>query len=518
MSEDQPRPGAAALRLVRATIANGAGTVASAILGVLLTPLLIHGLGVQGYGIFALALSVTSFGGYAALGDLGVEVAAVRHIAQADAAADIPLLNRTVSTAMAFFGLIGLVLVVVILALATTLVDAFSVSSSLRDAAITCFSLTGISLLFDFPSRALYAVLEGTIRFELFQVVQVVRAIGQTLLFVCVIVFDLGVGGMGAAMAIAAALCFLALWVITHWKVPGLQVRPWLFSLRLFRELMTFGSGMFVIRTVGTIYREMDKLIIGVALGAASVAIFEIANRLHLAASMVQSIAASALIPTTVHAQDDPSLLQAMFLRGTCYAVATALPFTLAALFFAKALILTWIGPSVLDAVGPSRILLVYLLFAAFMVVGQTMVVALGRLRVVMWLTLGNLGVNVVASLLLVDPLGVKGVTLGTLIAQAIFAPPQVAYALRVLRVPFKRWLRETVAPNVPGAAVQCALSVPLMILAERTDSFPVVMICLTVSVVSSLVAFLRMGLSSESRRMLFATIRGAIDSRPALG
>ena len=201
MSEDQPRPGAAALRLVRATIANGAGTVASAILGVLLTPLLIHGLGVQGYGIFALALSVTSFGGYAALGDLGVEVAAVRHIAQADAAADIPLLNRTVSTAMAFFGLIGLVLVVVILALATTLVDAFSVSSSLRDAAITCFSLTGISLLFDFPSRALYAVLEGTIRFELFQVVQVVRAIGQTLLFVCVIVFDLGVGGMGAAMA-----------------------------------------------------------------------------------------------------------------------------------------------------------------------------------------------------------------------------------------------------------------------------------------------------------------------------
>ena len=128
----------------------------------------------------------------------------------------------------------------------------------------------------------------------------------------------------------------------------------------------------------------MDKLIIGVALGAASVAIFEIANRLHLAASMVQSIAASALIPTTVHAQDDPSLLQAMFLRGTCYAVATALPFTLAALFFAKALILTLVSDRpVLDAVGPSRILLVYLLFAAFMVVGQTMVVALGRLRVV---------------------------------------------------------------------------------------------------------------------------------------
>ena len=65
-------------RLVRNTLANGAGQVLAIVISLALTPFLIDGLGITAYGVFSLALSLTFFGGYAALADLGVEGAAVR--------------------------------------------------------------------------------------------------------------------------------------------------------------------------------------------------------------------------------------------------------------------------------------------------------------------------------------------------------------------------------------------------------------------------------------------------------
>jgi O-antigen/teichoic acid export membrane protein len=258
----------------------------------------------------------------------------------------------------------------------------------------------------------------------------------------------------------------------------------------------------------------MDKVIIGVGLGARSVAIYEIANRLHLAAAAVQSIAASALLPSTVHAERNPQQLRAMFLRGTRYTVAAALPVTVGLIVFAEPLIHSWIGGSVLASVGPARLFLIYLGFVAFNTIGSTMVVALGRIRRIVELTSMNLVINIVLSIALLQPLGVSGVILGTLIAQAAVFLPQLGYAMRVLGVRAGAFWREVVSPNLLGLVAQAAVAGPLLWVAHRFESFPVVALVLAASIAFSGAAFLRFGIGTEERRELLRLGRDAVSRR----
>jgi hypothetical protein len=43
-------------------------------------------------------------------------------------------------------------------------------------------------------------------------------------------------------------------------------------------RLVRFGGGVFTLRFVGTIYRQMGRMIAGVALGPSSVSLYEIAS------------------------------------------------------------------------------------------------------------------------------------------------------------------------------------------------------------------------------------------------
>src|SRR5688500_9535351 len=97
-----------AARLVRNTLANGAGQLFAIVISLALTPSLVDGLGVAAYGVFVLALSLTVFGGYAARADVGVAGAAVRYVAEARSDGDNAAVARTISTAVAFFTVMAL--------------------------------------------------------------------------------------------------------------------------------------------------------------------------------------------------------------------------------------------------------------------------------------------------------------------------------------------------------------------------------------------------------------------------
>src|SRR3954447_19464020 len=90
-------------RVVRNTIANGLGRFSAVLTSLILTPFLIRGLGQDGFGVWAIALSFSFLGGYASITDLGVEAAAARYIAEARSDRDVQGEREAVSSAMAFF-------------------------------------------------------------------------------------------------------------------------------------------------------------------------------------------------------------------------------------------------------------------------------------------------------------------------------------------------------------------------------------------------------------------------------
>jgi O-antigen/teichoic acid export membrane protein len=500
-----------AARLVRNTGANALGGVLTVLIGLVLTPFLIDGLGEAGFGVYALALSFSFLGGYVALADLGIEAATARFVAEARSEGRVDHVGTVASNAMACFTGIALVVAPVLALLAPVLVDLFGVEGELRGPAIACFAFVALQLVFELPARVFIAVLQGAQRFDVTQLIEVTRGVAQGVLFVVVLVADLGVGAIGAAIAASSLLVLVLGAVLAHRITPGLRLRRSRVSRPELRRLLGFSGSLFTIRLTGTIYRQMDRAIVGIGLGAAAVASYEIAQRVHLGAQLVQSISASALLPTAAYLRGHLDTLRDLLLRGTCYALAASLP-AIAALFcFAEPLIRGWVGDEFADVADSARLFLLYLVLTASLSIGLGIVVALGRTRRVIVWSLVNLGVNVAVSVALVGPLEVNGVILGTLAGQAVSFLPMLRLVLRELETSPGLWLRRAVVPNLPGLAVQLAVTVPVALAVSDSGSLVLALALVLASIAVSAATFLAVGLDAGQRRLLLLAVRGAV-------
>jgi O-antigen/teichoic acid export membrane protein len=507
---------AAAVKLVRNTLANGTGNAVGILLGLVLTPFLIDRLGLEAYGVWALALTLTFAGGYASLSELGIEGATVRYVAEASADRDLAALNRAVCTSLAVFCALALMLAAVAVALAHPLVLLFGVPAHLRDAATACFALVGAQLAFELPARAFVAVLTGTQSFIAFQVVELGRSLLQVGLYVLVLLQGWGIVGLAAALAASSSAALVAYWLLAHRAVAGLRASPLMASRAELARIVRFGGGVFALRLLSTVYNQMDKAIVGVALGPRPVGLYEIANKVNLGAATVSSVTVSALVPAAASLRRQAALLRDMFVRGSCYATAAALPFAVAVFIFAKPLLLAWIGPNAVPAAGAVRLFAAYEALQMVNNVGSTMIYGLGRIRLPLIVntvaTLLNLGL----SIALVHPLGFSGVIVGTLVANGLAWPVLVSYYLRVFDCSLQAWLRRVVAPNLPGLLFQVGVSLALYTtVGQHTRSFIVVIALIAASVGVSLAAFVLLGVRGEDRGVFVDTLRRAAGRRP---
>ncbi len=506
---------AAAAKLVRNTLASGVGNVIGILVGLFLTPFMIARLGLTAYGVWTLSLTLAFSGGYGSLADLGVEGATVRFVAEATAEEDLETLNRTVSSTLLILCAVAAVLTPVAILLARPLVSLFGVPHQLHDAATLCFALVGASLAFELPSRAFVAVLEGTQRIVHFQTVELARTLLLAALFVFVLLEGWGIAALGAAW-LATAVCILVVyWLLAHRAVPGLSAGPGHVRRVEVRRLVRFGGGVLTLRFVGTIYRQMDKVIVGVALGPSSVAIYEIANKLNLAAATIASTSVAAIVPAAAFARRNAAVLRDMFVRGSCYATAAALPVVVASFIFAKPLLVSWIGPEAAPAVEGARLFLAYEAMQVTGNVGSTMLFGVGKIRFPLIVSGFATALNLVLSILLVSPLGYSGVIVGTLVANGLAWPLMMGFYMKTFDTSPGMWIRRVVGPNLFGLVTQLAVSLPLLVLIGSTHSLPLAIAVSAVSAAISLGTFLLVGVRGEHRRALLDTVRQALGRAP---
>ena len=255
----------------------------------------------------------------------------------------------------------------------------------------------------------------------------------------------------------------------------------------------------------------MDKIILGAATRPALVGLYEIANKLHLAILQVHQISTSAVTPAAATARREPAVLREMFVRGTQYTAAFGIPATIAALVFAGPLLRDWIGPEAIAATSAAQLLLVYLLLKVFENVGTMVLVALGRVRRVLVITVAVTGANLVLSIVLVGPLEIDGVLLGTLIATALGWLPMLRLFLQEFGVGAREWLARVVAPQLPGAAATALVGLGLYELVEPTGSLALDALAALAAVCAGVLAYAAAGARGAERDALLAALGGAV-------
>lgn len=444
------------LRVLWNVITNYLRFLLAAVIGFVLTPLLVHHLGDQDYGLWTTVFSLT---GYFGLFDQGIRPSLVRYVSRDHAAGDREGLSRTISSAIALYTVVGIITMLLAVVVASQTDVWLRVDPALHDTAPVLVLIVGATLALGFPLGVFGAVLSGLQRYDIANWVGM--AIGVLRLVVFAAVVKLGGGLVALAWASLWVNVFGHVWAFFAARklLPGVSIAPSWIRRDTLRQIASYGGWAMMGAVATNIAFQTDSLVITGFLGAALVTPFAFASGLVENARTLVHAAAWVLSPTasemdTLGEQDK---LRRMLIAGSKYSVLVSWPVLIGLVVFGPNLLHTWVGEKYADAGILLTILAIPTLVALPQATASSVLFGISRHKGIVILSLiaalVNLGLSVwwarwpgPMQTLFGDqvPPGLIGVAMGTAVPLLLISGLATAwYACHVLAQPFWHYLWE---------------------------------------------------------------------------
>jgi O-antigen/teichoic acid export membrane protein len=209
-------------------------------------------------------------------------------------------------------------------------------------------------------------------------------------------------------------------------------------------EMAAYGVFAFVILAAEKLRFQSDAIVIGAFLSASAITLFSVGAKLveyssYAVRSMSQIITP---ISSEFHAAGDMDRLRRTFLAGNRACAFITFPLCVTLAILGKPIIAAWVGPRYLSC----YFVLLVLILPRSLYLAQSasirILLGMGQHRVLASVLLLEGAGNLLLSLLLVKPLGILGVALGTsipLICTSVLFLPR--HLCRVLDMPVRRFL-----------------------------------------------------------------------------
>jgi O-antigen/teichoic acid export membrane protein len=492
--------------MIRSILFNYAGMVVTGLVGFLLTPVLIHGLGDFHYGMWILVASIVDYYG---LADIGIRFTLQRHVARWKGADQREAVDRTFATALAMSLGFSVVIIVISAVLARLLPPIFRVSGPDRDLFVRVLLLLGVSFAVALPAKVLGAYLCGLQRFDLYNLVGSGTTVAQAMLILWVLHRGYGIEGC-AAVALGVA----SLSLVLHWRFVRLADPEASLDLRQttwadLGELFSFGFYVFV-NQVGDLFRfRLDSLVIARWLNISLVTHFNVAARLVEYFRYVSAAIVGPLVTemSRLDGQGEQEGLQRLLLRST--RLTALLSLFIGALMFlnGRALLSLWVGNTYVSSYAVLVTLVAGRAATTLQSPSMVLLLARGRHRALGCWTLCEGLVNLVLSIFWARKYGILGVAMGTAMPMLLFRlVVQPWYTLRVARVSAWRYYTESLTRPVLVLVVFVAL--------ERLTNFPsqltvgsfVLSLLWQISLYSALTSWI--GLTAPERREMWGALK----------
>jgi O-antigen/teichoic acid export membrane protein len=411
------------------------------LVGLFLSPYILHRLGDAAFGLWILIFSVT---GYYGLFDLGIRSSVIRYVARYSATQEREQLNCLINTATLSYGAIGLVTLLVTF-IGAAYVDAlFHVPAEFLTTARWLFLMIGSAVALGFPLAVFGGILEGLQRFYLLNFSSVV----STLVRAGLIVFFLHRGyGLLTVALITVALPLLA------GAVNGIMVfviLPLRLDFRIDRAsaalMANYSATTFLIIVAQRLRFKTDAMVIGAFLSTAAITYFTIGSRLVDYAGDVVSSLAQIFVPMSSEseAKGDLAGLRKLLLAGNRACALIMFPIAAILVVLGKSIIEAWVGARYVAASYP--VMLVLLVPSTLMLAQSSssrILFGMNRHRTWAWIVLGEGVVNLILSIALVRPYGIMGEALGTAIplfcTMVFLLPRQLCMLLKVRLLTYAR-------------------------------------------------------------------------------
>jgi O-antigen/teichoic acid export membrane protein len=328
--------------LARNTVINLAGEVAPFLVAVFAIPALVHGLGVNRYGVLTLSMMVV---GYFGLFDFGLGRAATKLIAEAAASGDhsnIPGLFWTSLYLMLAFGTAGSILIA---ALAPWLMHGvLKIPAAFQPESMHAFYLLALSMPLVISGGSLNGTLSAFQRFDLINAIRVPSGVFSYIGPLMVLPFSHSIAWMVAIMVLGRLASWGASLVLCVRIVPALRHDHYPRRSAI-RPMLSFGGWVTVSGLVGPIMVYFDRFLIGAMLSVAAVSYyavpFQITGKLGVLPGAMGGVIFAAFSGSFTNDRTRATLI---FERATRYTLLALFAPVLLLVAFASEILTLWLG------------------------------------------------------------------------------------------------------------------------------------------------------------------------------
>jgi O-antigen/teichoic acid export membrane protein len=428
-------------RIVRNVLSNWTSYVVTAIVGFMLTPVVVHSLGDAGYGLWTLVLSMT---GYFGVLDLGIRSSVGRFVTRYMALGDHHSVNRTASTAAVILGCGGVIGLLTTVGIAAFFFDSFRLEPQHVFAGRTALLLTGLNMSLLLPLGVFSAVLIALERFDVLSGVTIVGELARAALVVWCLHIGYGL--------VALALISLAI-TLTQYSAMAYYARSLYPRLQISWRHVDRGAcaalfGFTIYRFIWIVANQLifysDSLVIGVFLGAAAITPYAIASSLINYGRNVVLLLTDTMAPSAARLDPKSDLagLRSLLIDGTRLALVVALPLCLGFIFLGRQFVTLWMGEAYAGSAALLTVLTVAQLGSMSQFASAFVLTGIARHRALAYFVLAEGVVNLALSIFLVKRMGLIGVAWGTVIPHLLCTSLLVPlYTLHVLRLSVREYL-----------------------------------------------------------------------------
>jgi O-antigen/teichoic acid export membrane protein len=440
-----------AASLVRNSVALAVPKFSGYVFSFISAPVVLTGLGLRQFGIWALTGALAQYG---SLLDLGVGASLARFVA---AHHD----DRRLCGQYMAIGWISLAVFAAIFGPAAVfgaplLAHALGGISTANMRIVLCASAALMCL-----SMATSIIAAWPIGLRRMVAPNIALTIGACINFVASVgSIALGAGLPGYALANAGAgLVSLGVIAVVVIRAEGLIpiASP---GRRRVREFLSFSTKNQLVRMMSLVNYQTDKIVIAFAISPAAAGAYELANRVAIAVREVGVYATSAvnIELTALMARGGMAPVRARYRRLSEVGAAITFPAVILAMASAPLLLRVW-----LSYVPPNSTAVLVALSAAYLVsvstgVGYAVAQAAGEPGIVASTAVGTAVANIVLTAALAPAFGIWGVLGGTVVALTGGAIAQVALVQRRFGLPASDYLDAT----VPALRVYALFAVPV--------------------------------------------------------
>lgn len=382
--------------------------------GFVVSPLLVRGLGAEGYGAWSL---IATLAGWLAVLDFGVNAAVVRFVSLHAARGEHAEVRAVHATALALLGVLGAAAALVLALGSGAFAPFFGLAGERAFEARVVLVVVAIDLGFSLASSALLGTLTGLREFARANLLS--AAVGIAKCGALVVLLAHGGGLVGVALVQLAANLVKAAgqWALLRSRAPDLGFDRALVRRATFDRIASYGAHGVLIALAARVAASVDSLVVGKLLSLRDVAFYAApaALTLHLEKLVLAAVGVFVPIASASEAVGAHAENRRLYVAGSRFALLALGPVAVFLFVHGGALLRLWMGAEFATAGEPVlRVLVAAYALTLPQALAQGILRGTSRHRALAWTLCAQAAASLVLGVVLVERFGLVGAAIAT--------------------------------------------------------------------------------------------------------